>query len=85
MKLEPISNNCSLLRTNHGWQILYSYGTAVAGYNPVLNMCFKTDKKWSNTTTRHINKWLTSQQADNVVILEQSDIDNIGFLIGAQS
>lgn len=79
MKLKTLGNNQTVLETNHGWLILYSYDTPVAGYNPILNVWFKTTQKHSLTTTRHINKWLDGK---SVVSMEQADINNIGFLIG---
>ena len=84
MNIKQLGSNQTLLETNHGWLILYSYETAVAGYNPVLNIYFKTNKHYSNTTTRHINKWLTSQGDVNTISMNQNEIDNIGFLIGAE-
>lgn len=82
MKLKQLGSNQTILETNHGWLILYSYETPVAGYNPILNVWFKTAQKHSVTTTRHINKWLDGR---NAIALPQADIDNIGFLIGEQS
>lgn len=82
MHIKPLGSNQTLLTTNHGWLILYNYETPVAGYNPILKTYFRTSKKFSLTTTKHINKWLEGVKA---VEMDQADIDNIGFLIGAQS
>ncbi len=38
-------------------KILYSYETPVAGWNKVIGW-FKTDKHYSQTTKRHLNKYL---------------------------
>ena len=55
MKLKPIQSNMTELTLNDGTQVLFSYQTPVAYWKD--GEFFKTDKKWSNTTTRHINKW----------------------------
>ena len=55
MKLKPISNNMTILLLND-ISILFSYETPVAGYDS--NGAFRTDKHYSSTTTRHINKYL---------------------------
>ena len=48
----------------YGTVLLYSYETPVAGEDH--NGKFRTDKHYSSTTTRHINKWL-----DGVLAKEQ--------------
>jgi hypothetical protein len=55
MQLKPIQSNMTELTLNDGTQVLFSYQTPVACWKD--GEFFKTDKKWSNTTTRHINKW----------------------------
>jgi hypothetical protein len=55
MKIKPIQSNMTELTLNNGTQVLFSYQTPVACW--IDGQFFKTDKKWSNTTTRHINKW----------------------------
>lgn len=43
---------------NNGNRVLISYSTPVACY--ILGQgYFKTDKKWSVTTSKHINKWVS--------------------------
>lgn len=64
MKLKHIASNMTELHLNNGIVVLFSYGTPVAahdckptnGYAPILGV-IKTNKKYSVTTTRHINKW----------------------------
>ena len=69
MKLEPIQSNMTELNIGN-LSILFSYKT------PVAIKCqqnyYKTAKKWSNTTTRHVNKWLAGAPAR---IVEQSYFD----------
>ena len=62
MIIEKIGSNQTLLKLKNGLEILYSYSTPVEGYNPYdedyEGAYFRTTKKWSATTTRHINKYL---------------------------
>ena len=55
--------------------ILFSYNTPVAYYVKKTGRYFKTDKKWSNTTQKHISTWLGDI---SYTILTQSDINRIG-------
>tara|TARA_Y100001973_G_C5205678_1_gene341384 strand:- start:3532 stop:3750 length:219 start_codon:yes stop_codon:yes gene_type:complete len=55
MQLTPIASNMTEVETNDA-RILFSYRTPVAAY--IFGEGFvKTDKWWSTTTSRHINKW----------------------------
>ena len=63
MQLRTIGSNMSQLDLN-GYQILFSYKTPVACLSD--NGYYRTSKKWSTTTSRHINKWL-----DGVLAKEQ--------------
>jgi hypothetical protein len=62
MKFRKIGSNMQELLvqptegSNHGLCILFSYETPVAGWDK--HGAFKTEKKFSATTTRHINKYL---------------------------
>ena len=54
--------------------IFFSYSTAVAGIDDLG--FFKTDKKYSTTTSKHINNWLRKNNAiDNCRIISQSKIN----------
>lgn len=55
MKIKTLSANMTELSLNDGTQVLFSYQTPVASWNN--GQFYKTDKKWSVTTSRHINKW----------------------------
>ena len=57
MKLTPIAANQTELNLNNGTQVFFSYKTPVAAYVPSQGY-IRTDKFWSTTTSRHINKWL---------------------------
>ena len=55
MKLKPIANNQTELHIN-GNIFFFSYETPVAAR--IEGEYFKTDEKFSVTTSRHINKWV---------------------------
>ena len=58
MQLTPIASNMTEIETDDA-RILFSYRTPVAAY--VFGEGFvKTEKFWSVTTSRHINKWIGS-------------------------
>jgi hypothetical protein len=63
MKLNPIASNMTEITLNDGSRILFSYQTPVAHYKPSAFL-YRTSKKWSNTTTRHINKWDIAKWSD---------------------
>ncbi len=62
MQLTPIKANMNEVEID-GMRILFSYKTPVAALvreevdGLVTWHQYRTDKKWSNTTTRHINQW----------------------------
>ena len=73
MQLTPIASNMTEVETSEA-RILFSYRTPVAAY--VFGRGYvKTDKFWSVTTSRHINKWLGS--ITNVTEIDQSVLDNL--------
>ena len=41
-----------------GTLVLVSYETPVAAFLYSSNEWLRTEKKWSKTTTQHLNKWL---------------------------
>ena len=72
MQLTPIASNMTEVETDSA-RVLFSYRTPVAAY--VYGVGYvKTDKWWSVTTSRHINKWI-----DNCTVREvsQSYLDNL--------
>ena len=56
MQVRPIGSNQTELIKEDGTVVLFSYETPVAAYLPDLGYV-KTSKKWSQTTSRHVNKW----------------------------
>lgn len=59
MTLNPIKANMTELDLGNGTRVLFSYKTPVAMLHSD-GMTYRTDKKWSVTTSRHINQWLAS-------------------------
>ena len=74
MKLTPIAANQHEVTINDGTQIFFSYRTPVAAYLPQKGYV-RTEKFWSVTTSRHINKWLKG--VNEVTEIEQSVLDNL--------
>ena len=64
MQIRPIASNMTELVTN-GCTVLFSYETPVAAYTPTQGYV-RTAKWYSQTTTRHINKWLDGVAADEM-------------------
>ena len=64
--------------TVDGNVILFSYNTPVAAYVSTVNEkipsgWYKTNKKWSKTTSKHINQWYAGQYNEK----EQTFFDNL--------
>ena len=62
MKLNPIASNMTELTLLDGTKVLFSYKTPVAAQ--VNGTYVRTSKKWSMTTSKHINKWLDGVKAE---------------------
>ena len=72
MQLTPIASNMTEIETDSA-RVLFSYRTPVAAY--VFGEGFvKTEKFWSVTTSRHINKWLDGGTPKEVA---QTYLDNL--------
>lgn len=65
--LKPIASNMKELIVN-GVSILFSYETPVAGWDN--EGAFKTEEKYSKTTTRHVNKYLGGKDIGRTVSQE---------------
>jgi hypothetical protein len=72
MKLAKLGNNETEIIIGEN-TVLFSYNTPVA-YQDKSGKFFKTNHKWSNTTSKHINKWLAGSPATEV---SQSFLDNL--------
>ena len=80
MQITPIASNMTELTftpketTAYGdFSVLYSYQTPVAGYSDVG--AFRTDKYYSVTTSKHINKYLGGKDIGRKV--EQTYIEGL--------
>ena len=73
MQLTPIASNMTEVETSEA-RILFSYRTPVAAY--VFGEGFvRTEKWWSVTTSRHINKWIGKDVTAKEVA--QTYLDNL--------
>jgi hypothetical protein len=76
MTLNNIKKNMTELRLMSG-TVLFSYQTPVAFISNTGEI-FRTDKKWSNTTTRHINTWLGLKAGKSIgKYMPQEFFDNL--------
>ena len=66
MKLIPYGSNQNLVEINKDTEIFYSYKTAVAG--KIKGKYYRTNKWYSQTTTRHINNFPVSLSLSSVLI-----------------
>jgi hypothetical protein len=57
MRIKPIASNMTELTLANGDRVLFSYETPVALFTQ--DEFVQTNKKWSKTTTKHINKWFS--------------------------
>ena len=78
MKISNVGSNMTELSTNSGAVILFSYSTPVAAMLP-SGQYVRTEKKYSATTTRHVNKWLQGVSAN----VETRSAEFISNLTGA--
>jgi hypothetical protein len=53
----PIANNQNEFTASDGTTVFFSYKTPVAAFIPGKGV-IKTSKKWSVTTSKHVNSWL---------------------------
>ena len=81
MQLTPIASNMTEVETSKA-RVLFSYRTPVAAY--VFGRGYvKTEKWYSVTTTRHINKWMDMDMpssghiAVTTVEVAQTYLDNL--------
>lgn len=77
LKLNPIASNVTELELVNGY-VLFSYQTPVAFMMKSTGEIYKTTKKWSVTTSRHINKWLSKvAKYKNVIEKPQEWFDEL--------
>jgi len=73
MKVRNIGSNLTEVETSE-FLILVSYQTPVAFQDKKTGEFFKTDKKWSVTTSKQITKWLDGRNAN---LTPQSTLDGL--------
>ena len=74
MQLTPIASNMTEVETSEA-RVLFSYRTPVAAF--VFGEGFvRTDKYWSVTTSRHINKWIGNSDRP-IKTVAQTYLDNL--------
>lgn len=73
MKLDNLGSNQTQITTSTGEVVLFSYGTPVAAR--INGEFFRTSKKWSVTTSKHINAWLDGARAE---VRDQQFFDSLG-------
>ena len=58
MKLTPVKSNMNVVEIGDK-KVLFSYQTPVAAIVKIggMEQAIRTQKKWSNTTSRHITEW----------------------------
>ena len=77
--LRNLGSNKTLITFPNGLELYYSYSTCVCCYSPLTKEFYRTSKKWSRTTTRHINEYLKGCEA---VEKSQDYFDNIALSVG---
>ena len=58
MHIKPIGANQTEVTLANGSIVLFSYETPVACYSNDDGKYYKTNMKWSKTTSKHINAWV---------------------------
>jgi hypothetical protein len=76
MKVFPIGSNQTEVTLADGTVVLISYSTPVAALVPGKGW-IRTAKKWSATTTKHINAWLRKNCGGTVSEVDQWDLDQL--------
>ena len=78
MKVQPIGSNQTQVSLADGTEVLFSYSTPVAALVPGKGW-MRTAKKWSTTTTKHINRWLADNASTlaTVAVVDQWDLDQL--------
>ena len=74
MKLTNLGSNKTEVTLNDGTVVFFSYHTPVAACMGDGSGFVRTEKKWSVTTSKHINQWLEGAKA---VSVDQSVLDSL--------
>tara|TARA_R110000822_G_scaffold160612_2_gene300792 strand:+ start:70 stop:303 length:234 start_codon:yes stop_codon:yes gene_type:complete len=72
MNIKPIAPNQTEIHLNNGTLVLVSYQTPVAAFDAEKSKWIRSAEKYSVTTSKHVNKWLSGL---NTTTVPQSEID----------
>ena len=78
MKVQPIGSNQTQVSLADGTEVLFSYSTPVAALVPGKGW-MRTEKTHSVTTTKHVNRWLSTNASTyaTVALVPQWDLDQL--------
>lgn len=77
LRIKPVGTNQTELHTSE-WIVFFSYETPVAAYNKQHVKSYRTTKKFSVTTSKHINQWLgMGRGVGKVEEISQAEIERI--------
>jgi hypothetical protein len=76
MKLKQVTVTSTEVELANGTWVLFSYSTPVAALVPGKGW-IRTEKKWSVTTSKHINRWLADNCGGTVQTVPQWDLDQL--------
>lgn len=76
MKVKSLKANQTEITFNDGIIVFVSYETPVAAFIQGKGI-IRTSKKWSQTTTKHINQWIKDEFSPCITVseTEQSELD----------
>lgn len=74
--VQRIGANMTEIRYSDGSKALMSYETRVA-YVTAAGLFYRTEKKWSTTTQRHISKWMAGLGYPAVMEKPQAFFDEL--------
>ena len=80
MKLQQIAANRTVVTFPNYVEVFFSYNTPVAGYHPDLGYV-RTKQYYSQTTSRHINKYLDLKGNNLDVHFTSVDQETINDLV----
>ncbi len=72
MRVQSLAANQTVVTLASGMQVFFSYETPVAAI--FEGFSYKTDRKYSATTTKHINAWL-GNGGKNAIVKPQAYFD----------
>jgi hypothetical protein len=76
VQLNPVGANQNEV-TLGNITVFFSYKTPVAYLDHETGIAYRTNKKWSVTTSKHINNWLKDNDLETVNTIDQSLLDGI--------